>query len=137
MWPRGSRWGPSVHQSRCPLSWMSGIPVITGQHLNYTLLEDRDYRFITEDHADKLAKSNVQQGDIVLHSQLGNIGQDLAIFTILRKFQTGTSHLAKPVLHPLRQIQDYSAMFIVLLPQDKSRDSINYLRTLHPLECHQ
>ena len=52
----------------------SGIPIISGQHLNGTLLEDGDYRFITEDHADRLARSNVQSGDIVL-THAGNIGQ--------------------------------------------------------------
>ena len=52
----------------------SGVPIISGQHLNGMLLEDRDYRFITEDHADKLARSNVQQGDIVF-THAGNIGQ--------------------------------------------------------------
>ena len=52
----------------------SGIPIISSQHLNGTLLEDGDYRFITEDHADRLARSNVQSGDIVL-THAGNIGQ--------------------------------------------------------------
>ena len=52
----------------------SGVPIISGQHLNGMLLEDRDYRFITEDHADRLARSNVQQGDIVF-THAGNIGQ--------------------------------------------------------------
>ena len=52
----------------------SGVPIISGQHLNNTLLEDRDFRFITEDHADKLAKSNVLRGDVVL-THRGNIGQ--------------------------------------------------------------
>ena len=52
----------------------SGIPVISGQHLRGTLLEDGDYRFITEDHAERLAKANVQRGDIVF-THAGNIGQ--------------------------------------------------------------
>ena len=52
----------------------SGVPIISGQHLNGMLLEDRDYRFITQDHADRLARSNVQQGDIVF-THAGNIGQ--------------------------------------------------------------
>ena len=52
----------------------SGVPIISGQHLNSMLLEDGDYRFITEDHADKLARSNVQNGDIVF-THAGNIGQ--------------------------------------------------------------
>ena len=52
----------------------SGIPVISGQHLTGTLLEDGDYRFITEDHADKLANANVRSGDIVF-THAGSIGQ--------------------------------------------------------------
>ena len=52
----------------------SGVPIISGQHLNGMLLEDGNYRFITEDHADKLARSNVQHGDIVF-THAGNIGQ--------------------------------------------------------------
>ena len=51
-----------------------GIPIISGHHLNGTLLEDGDYRFITEDHAEKLAKSNVQRGDIIF-THAGSIGQ--------------------------------------------------------------
>ena len=52
----------------------SGVPIISGQHLNGMLLEDGDYRFITEVHADKLARSNVHSGDIVF-THAGNIGQ--------------------------------------------------------------
>ena len=51
-----------------------GIPIISGQHLKGTLLEDGDYRFITEDHAERLANSNVQRGDIVF-THAGTIGQ--------------------------------------------------------------
>ena len=51
-----------------------GVPIISGQHLNSVLLEDGDYRFITEEHAEKLARSNVQRGDIVF-THAGNIGQ--------------------------------------------------------------
>lgn len=52
----------------------SGIPIISGQHLKGTLLEDSGYRFITEEHAKRLAKSNVQRGDIIF-THAGNIGQ--------------------------------------------------------------
>ena len=51
-----------------------GIPIISGQHLKGTLLVDGDYRFITEYHAGKLAKANVQRGDIVF-THAGSIGQ--------------------------------------------------------------
>ena len=53
---------------------VKGIPIISGQHLKGTLLEDGDYRFITKDHAERLANSNVQRGDIVF-THAGTIGQ--------------------------------------------------------------
>ena len=52
----------------------SGIPIISGKHLKGTLLEDGDYRFVKEDHAERLTKANVQRGDIVF-THAGNIGQ--------------------------------------------------------------
>ena len=52
----------------------SGIPIISGQHLKGTLLEDGGYRFITENHAERLANSNVQRGDIIF-THAGTIGQ--------------------------------------------------------------
>ena len=51
-----------------------GIPIISGQHLNGTLLEDNDYKFISETHAEKLANANVQRGDIIF-THAGSIGQ--------------------------------------------------------------
>ena len=52
----------------------AGIPVISGQHLRGTLLEDNEYRFITKEHAERLAKANVQRGDVVF-THAGSIGQ--------------------------------------------------------------
>ena len=52
----------------------TGVPIISGQHLKGILLEDGDYRFITEDHAKRLARSNVQRGDVVF-THAGSIGQ--------------------------------------------------------------
>ena len=52
----------------------NGIPVISGQHLGGTLLEDNEYNFITEAHAEKLANANVKRGDIVF-THAGSIGQ--------------------------------------------------------------
>ena len=43
-----------------------GIPVISGQHLKGILLDDDEYRFITQEHADKLEKANVRRGDVIL-----------------------------------------------------------------------
>ena len=51
-----------------------GIPVISGRHLNGILLEDNEYRFITEDHAERLANANVQRGDVIF-THAGSIGQ--------------------------------------------------------------
>ena len=51
-----------------------GIPVISGQHLNQTLLEENHYNFISPPHADKLRNSNVFRGDIIF-THAGNIGQ--------------------------------------------------------------
>ena len=51
-----------------------GVPIVSGQHLKGTLLEDGDYRFITEEHAENLTKANVQRGDIIF-THAGNIGQ--------------------------------------------------------------
>src|SRR5262245_39395323 len=51
-----------------------GIPVISGQHLNETMLEDNTFNFISKEHAEKLASANVTRGDIVF-THAGNIGQ--------------------------------------------------------------
>ena len=51
-----------------------GIPVISGTHLNGIRLEDKDYNFITEEHAERLKSANVYPGDIVF-THAGNIGQ--------------------------------------------------------------
>lgn len=51
-----------------------GVPIISGQHLNQTLLEDNHYNFITPLHAEVLKNSNVFRGDIIF-THAGNIGQ--------------------------------------------------------------
>lgn len=51
-----------------------GIPIISGQHLNNTLMDDNSFNFITEEHAQKLKNSNAFKGDIVF-THAGNIGQ--------------------------------------------------------------
>ena len=51
-----------------------GIPVISGQHLRHTLMEDLSFNFITEAHAEKLKNSCVGAGDVVF-THAGNIGQ--------------------------------------------------------------
>lgn len=53
----------------------SGVPIISGQHLNGSKVDDRaGFNFITEEHADRLKKANVQRGDIIF-THRGNIGQ--------------------------------------------------------------
>ena len=52
-----------------------GVPIISGQHLHGTRVNDGPgFRFITDEHAEKLANANVQRGDIVF-THAGNIGQ--------------------------------------------------------------
>ena len=52
----------------------NGIPVISGQHLKQTLVEDNTFNFVTEEHATRLAKSCVQPGDVIF-THAGSIGQ--------------------------------------------------------------
>ena len=51
-----------------------GIPVISGQHLRGTRLQDTTFNFVSPEHADKLKSANVYRGDIVF-THAGNIGQ--------------------------------------------------------------
>nr|WP_269319498.1 restriction endonuclease subunit S [Methylomonas sp. 11b] len=51
-----------------------GVPIINGQQLKGTMLEDGDNKFLTYEHADKLIKSNVYRGDIVI-THRGTLGQ--------------------------------------------------------------
>jgi len=52
----------------------NGIPIISGQHLKARRLEDGEFNFITEEHAEKLSKANVIPGDVIF-THAGNIGQ--------------------------------------------------------------
>jgi type I restriction enzyme S subunit len=51
-----------------------GIPVISGQHLRGSRLEDNEFNFVTVEHADSLKNANVFRGDVVF-THAGNIGQ--------------------------------------------------------------
>ena len=52
-----------------------GIPIISGQHLHGTRVNDiPGFNFITHEHAQRLANANVIRGDIVL-THRGTIGQ--------------------------------------------------------------
>lgn len=50
----------------------SGIPVISGTHLKGYRLEDGNYNFIKEEHANKLINANVKRGDVIF-THAGNI----------------------------------------------------------------
>ena len=52
-----------------------GVPIISGQHLHRIRVDDAPgFNFITPEHADRLASSNVRRGDVVF-THAGNIGQ--------------------------------------------------------------
>ncbi|MEJ1374758.1 MAG: restriction endonuclease subunit S [Candidatus Sedimenticola sp. (ex Thyasira tokunagai)] len=51
-----------------------GVPIINGQQLKGTMLEDGKNKFITHEHADRLIKSNVYRDDIVI-THRGTLGQ--------------------------------------------------------------
>ncbi|HSV73792.1 MAG TPA: restriction endonuclease subunit S, partial [Chthonomonadales bacterium] len=53
----------------------SGVPVISGQHLHGSKVDDRaGFNFVSEEHADRLKNANVQRGDVIF-THAGNIGQ--------------------------------------------------------------
>jgi type I restriction enzyme, S subunit len=52
----------------------TGVPVISGQHLHGTRVEDNGHNFISIEHAEKLKNSNVFRGDVIF-THAGNIGQ--------------------------------------------------------------
>jgi len=53
----------------------SGVPVISGQHLHGSKVDDRvGFNFVSEQHADRLKNANVQRGDVIF-THAGNIGQ--------------------------------------------------------------
>ncbi len=53
----------------------SGVPVISGQHLHGSKVDDQvAFNFISEAHADRLKNANVRRGDVVF-THAGNIGQ--------------------------------------------------------------
>ncbi|MBK8114477.1 MAG: restriction endonuclease subunit S [Candidatus Accumulibacter sp.] len=51
-----------------------GIPIISGEHLHDVSLIENRFRYITSEHAERLAKSNVFRGDVVF-THAGTIGQ--------------------------------------------------------------
>ena len=55
-----------------------GVPVISGEHLHGTRMQDGRFNFITEEHAQKLKNSLVKRCDVVF-THAGNIGQAAVI----------------------------------------------------------
>jgi type I restriction enzyme, S subunit len=53
---------------------VAGIPVLNGANVQGALLEDTNFRFVTEEHAARLRNSCVRAGDIVL-THRGTLGQ--------------------------------------------------------------
>jgi len=53
----------------------SGVPVISGQHLHGSKVDDHvGFNFVSEEHAKRLKNANVQRGDVIF-THAGNIGQ--------------------------------------------------------------
>ena len=52
----------------------AGVPIISGAHLKGFYLEENDFNFITEEHAQRLKNAIVYPGDIIF-THAGNVGQ--------------------------------------------------------------
>ncbi len=52
----------------------SGIPIISGMHLHGIRLLDKDFNYISEEHAKRLSNSNVYRHDVIF-THAGTIGQ--------------------------------------------------------------
>lgn len=51
-----------------------GVPIISGKHLNGYFIEDDEFNYITEQHAERLKNSIVYPHDLIF-THAGNIGQ--------------------------------------------------------------
>lgn len=51
-----------------------GVPVISGAHLRGVRLDDGDFNYVTDEHAERMRNSNVFHGDVIF-THAGNIGQ--------------------------------------------------------------
>lgn len=52
----------------------AGIPIISGAHLRGVRVEDGEFNFVTEEHAERMKNANVFRGDVIF-THAGNIGQ--------------------------------------------------------------
>ena len=87
-----------------------GIPIISGQHLKGTLVEDNDYNFITVSHAKKLKNSIVSSGDVIF-THAGNIGQ-VAYLHSSAKYEEYIISQRQFYLRPINEIA--SGLFLTL-----------------------
>jgi len=87
-----------------------GIPVISGQHLNSTLLNDSEYNFITSEHAEKLRGANVYRGDVIF-THAGSIGQ---VSLIPENSQFDRYVLSQRQFYMRSDTQKVSPIFVVL-----------------------
>jgi type I restriction enzyme S subunit len=88
----------------------SGIPIISGAHLKGILLEDSEFRFITEEHAQRLSNSCVHRGDVVF-THAGSIGQ-VAIIPDRSKYSIYVLSQRQFYARPLRQVyRHYIALY--------------------------
>ena len=94
-----------------------GIPVISGQHLRGMLLDDDEYRFITQEHADQLGKANVQRGDVIF-THAGSIGQ---VACIPRNSQFERYVISQRQFYMRCDVSKISPLFIVHFFQDTGR----------------
>ena len=49
----------------------TGIPIISGAHLRGVRMEDGDFNFVTEEHAERMRNSNVFRGDVIFRIFIG------------------------------------------------------------------
>ncbi len=82
----------------------AGVPVISGQHLHGTRLEDGEFNFITVEHAARLSNANVHRGDVVF-THAGSIGQ-VAVIPENSQFDRYVLSQRQFYLRPDRRVLD-------------------------------
>ena len=60
-----------------------GVPIISGNHLRGYFLEEPEFNYITEEHADRLKNSIVFPRDLIF-THAGNIGQSILLALFLK-----------------------------------------------------
>ena len=71
--------GPFGSSIKVDTFTLSGVPIISGQHLHGSRVDDKPgFNFISEEHAQRLRGANVRRGDIIF-THAGNIGHVASI----------------------------------------------------------